>query len=303
MFYSLRDQYNRRRFHFACRDLLGTPPARLVEGSPLTLFTQLRHKDVMLALLAFKSFAAKVPVGHFCVLNDGSLTVEDQDMLRRHLPSVRLLNAKDFASPTCPHGGTWERLLAIAELVRDSYVIQLDSDTLSIGEMPEIAESFAANSSFVIGTWDNQIIETMANHQARAAKIAAQSTKVPHIQITAEATFNGLMEFESLNYVRGCSGFAGFGKGSFERGFLEQISGQMLGVLGERWHEWGSEQVMSNIVVANIASSQVLPHPKYCDCTKIRSGETAFIHFIGSCRFVGGTYAKLAREVIQELRG
>jgi len=71
--------------------------------------------------------------------------------------------------------------------------------------------------------------------------------------------------------------------------------------LGDRWKEWGSEQVMSNIVVANTPGSRVLPHPKYCDCSKIKNGETAFIHFIGSCRFTGGTYAKLAREAIDKL--
>ncbi len=57
--------------------------------------------------------------------------------------------------------------------------------------------------------------------------------------------------------------------------------------------EWGSEQVMSNIVVANVPSAVVLPHPKYADCHKMEPGVTQFIHFIGSCRFDGGNYARL----------
>lgn len=75
----------------------------------------------------------------------------------------------------------------------------------------------------------------------------------------------------------------------------------MRAAIGEKWAEWGSEQVMSNIVLANIPASVVLPHPKYADCQKMKPGETAFIHFIGSCRFNNGTYAKLGRQVIGRL--
>jgi len=179
-------------------------------------------------------------------------------------------------------------------------VVQLDSDTLAVGDLDEIRECVAENRSFVIGTWDNQDFETMSNRQQEAARII-ESTGNSHIQVVAESSFDRLERFQSLRYVRGCAGFSGFAKGSFDRAFVEAISAQMQHALGERWREWGSEQVMSNIVVANTPDNRVLPHPKYCDCTKIRPGETVFIHFIGSCRFIGGTYAKLARRVISGL--
>jgi hypothetical protein len=75
----------------------------------------------------------------------------------------------------------------------------------------------------------------------------------------------------------------------------------MRAAIGDRWHEWGSEQVMSNIVIANIPGAIVLPHPKYADCHKMKQGVTEFIHFIGSCRFDGGNYARLGAEVIATL--
>ena len=132
-----------------------------------------------------------------------------------------------------------------------------------------------------------------------ASKLASQAAG--HVQVVAEAHFNRLRDFESLHYVRGCSGFAGFARRSFTREFVEEISAQMRSALGDRWTEWGSEQVMSNIVVANIPGAVVLPHPKYADCHKMKPQLTEFIHFIGSCRFDGENYARLGMQVITTL--
>lgn len=265
--------------------------------SGVALFTQLQHKDVLLALIALKTFSAQVPVGSFHILNDGSLTPGDIALLGEHFPTVVFHRMDAARSPFCPTGGCWERLLTIAELVKAHYVIQLDSDTLTLAALPEIVDCIQSNRSFVIGTWDNQDFEPMSHRQAQATKIASDSVGKPHIQIAAESRFDQLKDFDGLRYVRGCAGFSGFGRQSFDRVFVEEISGQMLDALGDRWREWGSEQVMSNIVVANTKNGYVLPHPKYCDCTKIETAKTVFIHFIGSCRFTGGTYAGLAKKV------
>ena len=76
----------------------------------------------------------------------------------------------------------------------------------------------------------------------------------------------------------------------------------MHAAIGDKWSEWGSEQVMSNIIVANAPHARVLPHPKYADCQKMKPGQTRFIHFIGSCRFRNGTYAQLGTEVVASLQ-
>ena len=100
--------------------------------------------------------------------------------------------------------------------------------------------------------------------------------------------------------MRGCSGFAGFAARSFSREQVEALSQEMYAALGSKWNMWGSEQFTSNVMVANSPSAVVLPHPKYCACNRVQAA-TAFIHFIGSCRFNDGTYARLARRVIGEL--
>lgn len=295
----MRDTLRRARFAAQCRALWSSAPVSLDRSSQIALLSQVQRKDVLMYLLAVKSFCNRIKPGAIFVLDDGSLRENDRERLVGHIPGVAFLALSSYRSRACPTGGTWERLLAISALVDEHYVIQLDSDTLALGPIEEVSECARRNRSFVLGTWDRQEIETMHERWDTARKLNRGAGS--HIQLVAEANFDRLREFASLRYVRGCSGFAGFGRRSFARDFIDGISAQMRGALGDRWAEWGSEQVMSNIVVANIENSMVLPHPKYADCHKMKEGESEFVHFIGSCRFDNGTYAALARQVMQAL--
>ena len=295
MFYQLKDRLNRLRFAAQCGDIYKTPPLRLDAKSPLTVLSQLQHKDLLLYLWAVKSFALRLPIGQVLVVNDGTLTRGDRETLQRHIPGVRLIEINNIHTSPCPRGGTWERLLSIADSVGDRYIIQLDSDTLALSTLPEIENCISEGRSFVIGTWDRQEFEPMVERQKRAMAEVAKGNH--HVQVMAESNFDKLSGFTDMKYVRGCSGFSGFAPGSFTRGFVEDISRQMESALGKKWHEWGSEQVMSNIVVANSPQAAVLPHPKYADCTKMRPSETVFVHFIGTCRFKNGYYEQLARAM------
>jgi hypothetical protein len=299
MFYRLKDQVRRIRFAGECKGVLQSAPVALDASSHLALLSQLQHKDVLMFLLALKSFARQIAPRAVYVVNDGSLSADDRRLLKDHVPGLAILELPAFRSPSCPSGGTWERLLAIASLVDDHYVIQLDSDTLTLGPIDDVRKCIGNETAFALGTWDNQKMETMRERSETARKLEPERSK--HVQVVAEANFDKLTDFGSLRYVRGCSGFAGFARKSFTRDFVEGISVEMQAAIGEKWREWGSEQVMSNIVVANVPNAVVLPHPKYADCHKMRPGVTQFIHFIGSCRFDGGTYARLGAEVIGTL--
>lgn len=250
-------------------------------------------------LLAVKSFARNIELGRVFVLDDGSLLAADRRLLADHIPGVTFLELATYRSAACPVGGCWERLLAIAALVSQYYVIQLDSDTLTVGAIAEVRDCVERGKAFALGTWDRQTDESMLERSATARGL--HPAPHSHVQLVAEANFDALKDFRSLRYVRGCAGFGGFPRGSFTRKFVEAISAEMHAAIGAKWAEWGSEQVMSNIVLANIPGSMVLPHPKYADCQKMRLGETVFIHFIGSCRFNNGTYARLGNEVIATL--
>jgi hypothetical protein len=299
MFYRLKDRMRRMRFAGECKGVLQSAPVALDASSGVALLSQLQHKDVLMFLLALKSFTRQIKPRAVFVVNDGSLSAADRALLTDHVPDLTVFELPAFRSPSCPSGGTWERLLAISSLVDDHYVIQLDSDTLTLGPIDEVRHCIGNDAAFALGTWDNQKIETMRERSETARRLRPGQNG--HVQVVAEANFDQLADFGSLRYVRGCSGFAGFARKSFTREYVEHISAQMQAAIGEKWREWGSEQVMSNIVLANIPGAVVLPHPKYADCQRMRPDVTQFIHFIGSCRFDGGTYARLGAQVVAAL--
>lgn len=301
MLYRIRDKINRLRFSVACRAILTQKPVLLDQRSKAILFSQLQHKDLLMALIAIKSFSARVRIGQVKILDDGSLTQADYALLKEHVPGVEVLEMETVRTAKCPTGGCWERLLWIARLSRDNYVIQLDADTLTVDYLPEIESCVAANRSFAIGTWANQEVETMAFRQSEATNVLATKPTNPHIQILSESRFDGIDNFRSLKYIRGCAGFSGFAAGSVDISFIENVSSQMFKAMDKKWSLWGTEQVMSNIVVANGNNPMVLPFPKYTDCTDIRLGTTAFVHFIGSCRFTSNRYMKMALQSISQL--
>lgn len=295
MFYRQKNQWQRWWFDKRARGVLDAPPVRLDEGGALAVLSQLQHKDLIMYLAAVKSFARHLPPAEVHVVDDGSLTTEDRELLARHIPGVHFHPMADCRQAGLPQGGCWERLTAIARLSRDRYVIQLDADTLTLDRIDEVRAAVRSGHAFSIGTWDGQVLES-ADERARAAQSRLGAAK-PHIQLLAEAQFDRLERAGSLRYVRGCAGFSGFAPGEGKLELMGELSDQMRSLIGDRWLEWGSEQVMSNLVVANQPGAIVLPHPEYADCEKMRPGRTRFIHFIGTCRFAGGVYADMIRRM------
>ena len=300
MFFNLRNKLNRHRFFEACKQIFITPPVTVTTNEPVAVLTQLQHKDVILFLIAIKTFARQVPLSKVFIINDGSLTNDDFVMLREHIPIADFYDVKQFSEPLCPTGGCWERLFAIASFIDQFFIIQLDSDTLTLSALDEVIDYIKTNTGFVIGTWDSQEIESMNVCSERVQK-NVNPTLDAHVQMVAEAHFSKLDGSENLLYVRGCAGFSGFPKGSFKKQFIIDFSQKMENEIGSKWHEWGSEQVMSNVVVANLDKADVLPHPKYANCNKMKRPDTCFIHFIGECRFKHSIYMKLAQNEIRKL--
>jgi hypothetical protein len=299
MFYKQKDKLRRWLFAHQVRGVLDTPPLRLAGGAATLVLSQLQHKDVLMYLAAVKSFARHLPPGEVHVVDDGSLTDDDHALLMRHIPGIQFHTLTDCREPGLPQGGTWERLIAIARLSSSRYVIQLDADTLTLAGIDEVSDAVTRNQSFSIGTWDQQMIEPAAS-RAHTARPRLNGGR-PHVQLLAEAHFDRFAGAESLRYVRGCSGFSGFAVSTGKLELMRSLSSQMQALIGERWLEWGSEQVMSNLVVANQPDAMVLPHPDYADCEKMQPGATRFVHFIGTCRFRSGRYARLVRQMVSQI--
>lgn len=291
----------KRVFNFQCRGVFRTPPVQCVDSSPVVILSQLYHPDVTMFMLAAKSFARFVPPSRFVIVDDG-LTESDRATLSQHLGNVSYMSTAQLRTRgyAVPAGGTWERLMGIAEINASNYVIQLDADTLTIRRPTEVIDAVQQGHSFALGTPSGTAISSTAEVSEKAASFKSQ-----HVQARAEAVMDQTTVVKDPHYVRGCSGFAGFAPGALAPSAIEAFSKQMASLLGEsKWSEWGSEQVTSNFFVANTPDAQVLPVDTYPFWSPDRSAENEqlkLIHFFGTFRFHGGAYARLGKQVIREL--
>jgi hypothetical protein len=298
MFYRIRHNVSRWRFELACKTIYSTAPVR-VQPAALIIVTMLAHADLSMYLIAIKSLYRRLNQGNVLVLDDGSLSDKDYAILRRHVPGIEIRALNSIETAPCPRGCCWERLVWIMELSKNSYVVQMDSDTVTRDAIDEVLDCYRANQSFTLGTTLGRGLVPLKEAQECVKGIASE-----HIQIVSERALRQLNGWGQKRYVRGGAAFAGFGRGAFCRADLEAFSVKMEKLIGGRWREWGSEQVASNFMIANARLACVLPYPKY---TSFEAGRdirgSAFLHFIGSNRFDKGVYIAEAQRAISEFRG
>lgn len=298
MFSNLRKRLRTRWFDFNTRGIYGTPPVRCDGTSDLLILSQLHHPDMTMYMLAAKSFARHARPGGFVIVDDG-LTDADRKLLSAHFENMRFISSASVARGACPSRGCWERLMSIVAENEQHYVIQLDADTLTIGKPDEVLQCVNERRSFTLGTPTGQEVVSLAE----ASRHAEQSPS-DHVQSVAERALTRYPGHEQLKYVRGCAGFTGFPRGSLSAAAVEMFSSRMEQLVGpSKWREWGSEQVTSNFLVANMPDTRVLPVGRYPFWAPKRDlRETALIHFFGARRFSGGMYRRQARAIIDELR-
>lgn len=257
-----------------------------------------QKSDVISYLVAAKSFALQANPQKIVIVCDSSIDESDRAVLRKHIPHVELRDASEFVDSRVPRGGTWERLLAISKYVVDSYVIQLDSDTVTIKAVPEIGFSIKNATAFVLGEESAQQLLSFEGAHDHAKQFAGSRN---HIQDQSELKMVELPNTIDRLYVRGCSGFTGFPPTRTMHEKLIEYSTEMEKLIGNRWIKWGTEQVTSNFLVANSNGVQILPFPKYASPDKATS-ETVFFHFIGYTRFVNSQYEKMSKKIIELLK-
>lgn len=293
----LRRDYFRWLHTRAVRAVLKTPTLR-AGASPFILLSMVQKRDVLSYLVALKSFTTFANPQRVVVVCDPSIDARDKEILLRHVPHVELRAADEFVHQQVPRGGCWERLLAICSYAENAYVVQLDADTVTVRPPSEVLEAISSRSGFVLGEESQQSLITL-DTTSRNAK--ADPYGQLHIQGYSEACMAEVGLPPTSMYVRGCAGFTGFPQTSGMLDQLLQFSSRMSRKIGmPRWSRWGTEQVASNFLVANALGTQVLPYPKY-GTPDAMNEETAFVHFIGSLRFVDDKYEKTSRKVIQRM--
>lgn len=298
MFYRLRRRLNYWKFDHLVRDIHSTPPLRITDSN-LRILSMVAERDVAMYMIAAKSLYRRIGHGRFVAIIDRDLPHSPRETLRRHLGgAVEFVILEDIPVGRCQRGGTWERLLSCIDWSQNHYVIQMDADALALQDIPQVNAAIGANRAFTIA--NGVPLQTLAE---AAAWMDAHRLTGDHITDVAQRAFIHHPQAQTLMYVRGSSGFAGFAQGGVTRALADDFHVTMEGILGaKRWREWGTEQVASNFVVANSPDPVVLPHPEYStpprgtDMSQVR-----LAHFIGSGRFVGQRMARIGRTLIRDV--
>lgn len=290
----------RRQIDRAARPILKTPPLREDANGPL-FFSMVGTRSVLPYLVAVKSLQKWLGCGRVALLNDGTLTTADRDILSYHCRDPLILNAQMVNTAPAPKGGCWERLLTLLDLRRDAYVIQLVSDTLTLGPLPEVNAAIAAGRPFTLGGGpDSAILSLQEAAQQARGRIGAEPV---HIQTRAEAILDqlDLPAPQAANYARGCAAFAGFPINAFGPASALSFSVAAERLLGRHWHEWGSEQVTSNFLIVNEPQAELLPARQYVNYWRQTLADECFVHFPGTHRYHGGAYLRLLRKAVADL--
>lgn len=290
----IKRDFFRSQYHKVAKRVLGTQPLRRGE-LPFTVLSMVHQRDVHSYLVAIKSFAHFLNPSRVVVVCDPSIDDDDRAVLRRHVPHIELRDAHEFVHPDIPRGGTWERLFAIAQMVEDRYVVQLDADTLTVRPIPEVLAAIEAGHSFVLGELPDTPRRTLAATRDYAKDWISPDA---HVQAFAEVAMVDVGLPPDAHYIRGCSGFSGFPRSSTMRDDMLDYSRRMKAKLGDKWKSWGTEQVTSNYLASNMPGAHALPFPQYGTPDQA-TGDTAFYHFIGSMRFVNSKYETTSRNALQ----
>jgi hypothetical protein len=253
-------------------------------------------RDVLPYLLAVRSFTRFLNPRDIYILCDPTITPKDRLLVQQQIPHIQFLEARDFQRTQTPIGGCWERINAISNLASESYIIQLDADTITYELPSDVKEAIQNNRSFVLGESPEGKIVTFEQASANAS---IHQGKTSHIQHLCEFSLKQLTVTKNL-YVRGCAGFAGFHPQEDMSEQVVDFSERMSAIIGNRWSEWGTEQVCSNYIVANQYLPTLLPFPSYAS-PDYQMGDRIFSHFIGSIRFQSNDYSKSARGIINNL--
>ena len=295
MLYRLNKFRRTRQLNRAISGILETPPLR-IEPAPWCIASMVANNDVAMYLLSLKSFYPKLGRGKVAAIVDRDMPQSLRDTLNHHVPGIEFITLEDIPTGACQRGGTWERLLYVLDRSEHEYTIQLDADTLTVGDIDEVIRCVETNIPFTMSDGFELL---------PLPEVAEEADNTPsnYIGIVTERMFARYPD-PGLHYVRGSSGFAGFSHGGFTRTAITRFHQEMEKLVGAtRWREWGTEQCGSNFAIANSPGAVVLPYPEYSSFTPHAARAAAkFFHFIGANRFRDNYYAARGQEVIARLR-
>ncbi|QZH76037.1 MAG: hypothetical protein JY451_05610 [Erythrobacter sp.] len=297
-----RSKLDANRHAEAIAGVLTTPPI-VPKADGVVLFSMIGTAVLLPYLVAVKSLWHHLQRGRVAILDDGTLTAQDRAILAHHCGDPQFFSLAQVERGPFPQGGCWERFLTILDHRGGEYWIQLDSDTVTLGPVPELAQALATNRSFtLLGGGDAEGLPL--DLRAFSAAAYPDGPQDGHIQTQIESRM-GLIDKPGWRYVRGCAGFAGFAAGGPGRSLAAAFLNQMAGLVGEeQMATWGTEQIASNFHVANEPSPVLLPYARYLNYwNEDWEPDAAFVHFVGTHRHDNGAYVAASLAAIELLKG
>ncbi|WP_156841874.1 hypothetical protein [Novosphingobium aquimarinum] len=301
--YSWRTKVAAKRHDRSIRAVLDTPPVRAADDG-VVLFSMIGTRVLLPYLVAVKSLWHQLDRGRIVILDDGSLTAHDKALLDLHCGRPEVIPIATVDTGEFPHGGCWERFLTILDRRADEYWIQLDSDTVTLGPVPELTDAITANRSFtLLGGTDGEIGALPLHEIART--LYPGGPEGGHVQARFESRLGQADGAPGWRYVRGCAGFTGFAAGGAGRERASQFLALLVDLIGaESKPIWGTEQIASNFHIANEPDPLLLPSRRYLNYWGEPIGpEAAFVHFVGTHRYAKGAYADASLDAIRTVGG
>jgi hypothetical protein len=251
---------------------LHTAPIEQTPAGP-AIVSLLGTADVLPYLVAIKSFHRSLRRGRFTIVDDGTLTGEDRAILAHHCGDPELVPHQSVLRGSLPPGGEWARLLTILDRRGGQYWIALDVHTVTLGELPEVAEAIASNRSFAV-----------VGGPARGGSARQRERRIA-----------ALCGTRGWRYRAGCVGLTGFAAGGSGRALIASFHGE-LAALGES----ATAQEARNLVMANEAEPVWLPKPRYAVQDQ-QAGDVAAIRHFPNGAGHGEAYAEASRAAISRL--
>ena len=280
--------------------ILDTPPiAPRTDG--MVLFATIGTADLLQFLVAVKSLHHQLDRGRVVLLDDGTLTGEDRALLAHHCGDPEILGLGDADMAGFPRGRDWEGLLTILDRRKGEYWIRLDSHTVTLGPVPDIAQALASNASFTLaGAAEAASQPRLLGDFAR--RHYPDGPQSGSIAVQMESRL-GLLSKPDRRYARSGTGIAGFAAGGPGRRFARAFLVQMSAMLGEEALSLpGAEQVTASFQIASEPRSVMLPSDHYCNhAPQSRQPGARFIHFAGPDHYEDGAYTSTSRRVIDRL--
>lgn len=297
-----RVKFEAGRHNEAVLGILDTPPI-VPQRDGLVIFSMMGTAVLLPYLVAVKSLWSQLRRGRIVILDDGTLTAADRTILAQHCGDPEILSLADVPLGPFPQGGTWERLLTILDRRGGEYWIQLDSDTVTIGAVPELIDAISRNRSFCLLGGDDAAIGALPFAEF-AQHLYPGGPQEGHVQTRIESRLGAIKAHQGWRYIRGCSGFTGFAAGGAGRELAAAFLAEMERMLGrDDVFIWGTEQVASNFQLANERDLLALPYARYMNYwNQPWDDDAAFVHFVGTHRHDKGAYMGASRSVIAKLK-